>query len=186
MPDIPLWAPLTNPEERCQVFRDNKGHCLNFHGTDHSFRNCTEPFINASGGCMSPQLGQLGDNGETYRRWQRRMQSYRRPNRVGGENTRSSPSSHYRKSSSRRHNNRRNSSGPSNPGQSRHDASQHQHGNAGGAQNVGQAVNALTVFQPQQGVPPAPSSGTQAPGMRYGSVRSSNPNGRPPGTFWTN
>ena len=54
-----------------------------------------------------------------------------------------------------------------------------------GAQNVGQAANARTVFQPQQGVPPAPSSGTQAPGMRYGSVLSSNPNGRQPGILRT-
>ena len=57
-PDIPLWTPLTNPEERGQVFRDNKGRCLNCHGTDHSFRNCAEPFINASG-CMNPQLANL-------------------------------------------------------------------------------------------------------------------------------
>ena len=52
-PDIPLWTPLTNPDERRQVFPDNKGRSLNCHVTDHSFRNWTEPFINVSG-CMNP------------------------------------------------------------------------------------------------------------------------------------
>ena len=70
--DIPLWTPLTNPEEGRQVCWDNKGRCLNCHGTDHSIQNCAEPYINASG-FINPQLGQLGNNGETYRRWQRRM-----------------------------------------------------------------------------------------------------------------
>ena len=89
-PDMPLWTPLTNPEDRRQVFRDRKGRCLYCLGTDHSFRHCSEPFINASG-CINPEVGQLGDNGETYRSWQRPMLSYRRPNRVGGEHTLSSP-----------------------------------------------------------------------------------------------
>ena len=95
-PDVPLWTPMINPEERRQVVRDNKGRCLNGHGADHSFRNCAEPFIN-TGGCINPQLGQLVDNGETYRRWQRRMLSYRRSNVVGGEHTRSSPSAPSKK-----------------------------------------------------------------------------------------
>ena len=186
-PDIPLWTPLTNPSERRQVVRDNAGRCLNCHGIDHSFRNCAEPFINASG-CINPQLGQLGDNGETYRRWQRRMLSYRRPNHVGGENTRSSPYSHRRKGPSRRYeNNRRNKSGYSNSHLSHHCAPQQfQHGNTGGTRGGGPATNSLTIFQPQQGVPPAPSSGTHAPGMRYGSNPNTNPNGRQPGTFRSN
>ena len=97
-----------------QVFRGHKGRCLNCHGTDHSFRNYAESFINASG-CINPQLGQLGDNGESYRCWQRRMLSYRGPNHLDGENARSSPSSHRRKSSSRRYNNNhRNNNGHSN------------------------------------------------------------------------
>ena len=55
---------------------------------------CEHPFsrMNASG-CLNPELGQLGDDGDTYRRWQRRMQSYRRRNHAGGESTRSSSSS---------------------------------------------------------------------------------------------
>ena len=51
-PDVPLWTPLTIPEERRQVFRDNKGRYLNCHGKDHSFRNCAETCINA-GGCIA-------------------------------------------------------------------------------------------------------------------------------------
>ena len=126
-PDIPLWTPLTNPSERRQVVRDNAGRCLNCHGIDHSFRNCAEPFINASG-CINPQLGQLGDNGETCCRWQRRILSYRRPHRVGGENTRSSPSPHRRKNPSRRYDNsRRNNSRHSKSHQSHHGAPQLQH-----------------------------------------------------------
>ena len=143
------------PDKRCQVFRDNKGRCL----------NCAEPFINGTSGCMNPQIRKLGGNGETYHRSQRRMQSQRRPTRVGGETTSWSPSSHHRKPSSRHHNNRRNNRGHSNPGQSRHYTSRHQNGNGEGAQNVGSATNALTVFQPQQSVPLATSSGTHAPGM---------------------
>ena len=71
-------------------------------------------FINA-GGCINPQLGQLDDNDETYRLWQRRTLSYRRPNRFVGEIARSSPSSHRLKNDSRRSdNNRRNNNGHSN------------------------------------------------------------------------
>ena len=44
--------------------------------------------------------------------------------------------------------NRRNNNGHSNPAQSHHDASQHRHGHAGGAQRGGPAVNSITVFQP--------------------------------------
>ena len=35
------------------------------------------PFINASG-CLNPDLGQLGDDDEAYRRWQARTNRYRR------------------------------------------------------------------------------------------------------------
>ena len=55
--------------------------------------------------------------------------------------------------------NRRKNNGHSNPGQSHHDASQHRHGLAGGAQRGGPAVNSLTVFQPSKAhhhrLPPA-------------------------------
>ena len=35
----PLWTPLVTPEARAQAFRNNKGRCLNCHGTDHSFND---------------------------------------------------------------------------------------------------------------------------------------------------
>ena len=47
-------------------------------------------------------LGQLGDNGDAYRRWQQRMRSYQR------RDTRSSSSSDRRRNSSRRNDNNRN------------------------------------------------------------------------------
>ena len=64
-------------EARAQAFRYNKGRCSNCHGTDQSFKRCSQLFINGSG-CLNPHLGQLGDNGEAYRRWPQRMRSYRR------------------------------------------------------------------------------------------------------------
>ena len=115
------------------------------------------------------------NNDETCRRWQRRMLSYRSPNRVVGENIRSSPS-HHRKNSSRRYNNRRNIKGHSTSHQARHGAPQQlQYGYAGGTQGGGPPANSLAVFQTQQGVPPAPSSGTHAPGIRYGPTPNTNP-----------
>ena len=65
-----------------QVFREIKGHCLKCHDTDHSFRTCPAPFTNSSHR-LNPELGRLGDNSETYGRWQRRMQSYRRSTHAG-------------------------------------------------------------------------------------------------------
>ena len=116
------------------------------------------------------------------------MLSYRRrPSRVDGENIRSSPALHPRKFSSRRYvNNRCYSNGHSNSSQSRHGGFQHQRDTAGGAQSGGQTATALTVFQPQQGVPLAPTCGAQASSMRDGSAFDPNPNGRQPRTFRTN
>ena len=124
-PDIPLWTPTTNPDKDAQVFRHYKGRCLNCHGMNQLLQNCAQPFINAiNSGCIIPQLGQLGDNGKTYRRCQRSMQTYHRPTHVGGENTRSSPSSYHRKNSSRRYDNNRRNNGLSNSGHSHHGAPQ--------------------------------------------------------------
>ena len=92
--DPPLWTPLVTLEARTQAFRNNKGRCLNCHGTDHSFKGCPQPFINCSG-CLNPHLGQLGDDGEAYRRWQQCMRSHER------RDTRSSSSSDRRRNSSR-------------------------------------------------------------------------------------
>ena len=66
--DPRLWTPLTTPEERAQAFRGYKGRCLNCHGTDHSFKHCVNAFTSVSG-CLNPQLGQPGDNGDAHRRW---------------------------------------------------------------------------------------------------------------------
>ena len=67
-------TPLVSPVELAQAFRDNKGLGLNFHGTDHSFTHGVNSPINV-GGCLDPQLGQLGTNGDAYRCWQQRMRS---------------------------------------------------------------------------------------------------------------
>ena len=48
--------------------------------------------------CPNPELGRHGDDGKTHRRRQRHIQPYHCPTHVGGEDTRSSPSSHHRKS----------------------------------------------------------------------------------------
>lgn len=139
-------------------------------------------------GCINLQPGQLGDNGKTYRRWQHVACSRTAvlSTLATKKSRRSSPSSHRRKNSSRRYdNNSRNNNAHSNPGQSHHNASEHQHCNAGGAQGVGPTTNSLTVSQPQQGAPPAPTSGAQVPVIRYGSAPNTNLNGRQPGTFRT-
>ena len=182
--DIQWWTPLTNPEDGKSVGTIRAAVSTAMVRVTR-LENCTQPFINASGYTNS-QLGQLGDIGKTYRRWQRRMLSYRRPSRIGGENTRSLSSSHRCKTSSRRcDNNCRNRNGHFNVGRTHHVASQLQYDNGGGPQGGGPTANSLTIFQPQQGRPPAPSSGTQALGMLYGSVPNSNPDGRQPGALRT-
>ena len=50
--------------------------------------------------------------------------------------------------------------------------------NTGGTQGGGPAASSLTVFQSQHGVPPAPSSGTHTPGMRYRPTPNTNHTGR--------
>ena len=66
-----------------QPFVISKDTALIFHETSYSFKKCSHPFINASG-CINPELGQLGDNGAAYRRWQERMLPYRRGNKQEG------------------------------------------------------------------------------------------------------
>ena len=184
----PLWTQLVSPEARAQAFRDNKGRCLNCHGTDHSFKHCPQAFINGSG-CLNPQLGQLGDNGDAYRRWQQRMRSHRRrDNSVGGGTTRSSSSSDRRRNSSRRHDNNRsrNNHGGNTHEPSRNNSRNNGQGNYGSynqnnghnaplpleqdARKTGNAQS-LTVYQPSNGTPPGPAS---APGIRYGASHNTN------------
>ena len=96
-----MWTPLVTAEVHTQSFRDNKGRCLNCHGTDHSFKRSPQLLINGSG-CFNPHLDQLSDDGEAYRRWQQRMRSHHR------HGTRSSSSPDRRSNSSRRNDNNRN------------------------------------------------------------------------------
>ena len=57
----PLWSGLLTPFTRAAALREKRGPCLNFHEDAFSLRNCRHPFINA-GGCLNPELGQLGDD----------------------------------------------------------------------------------------------------------------------------
>ena len=61
---------------RAAALRENRGHCLNCYEDSHSLRQCRQPFNRASG-CFNPDFGQLGDDGEAYRRWQARIIRYR-------------------------------------------------------------------------------------------------------------
>ena len=74
--DPPLWSGFFSPSACTDALRGNRGLCLNCHEDNHSFKHCRHSFINASG-CLSPELGQLGDD-DAYRRWQARMTCYRR------------------------------------------------------------------------------------------------------------
>lgn len=92
---------------RSHAFCDNKGRCLNFHGTDHSLKHCSRPFTNGSG-CLNPRLGKFGYDGglpplaTAYTLIQSSRQT------VGGGNTHTSQFSHRRNTSSRQfdHNSR--------------------------------------------------------------------------------
>ena len=79
----PARQPFVTTRALQAALRYNQGHCLNCHDTWHSFKRCKHPFTKASRG-IDPELGQLGDNGDAYRRWQIRMLSYRRGNETGG------------------------------------------------------------------------------------------------------
>ena len=145
--------------------------------TDHSSNHCVNAFTNVSG-CLHPQLGQLGDNGDDYRRWQQRMRSHRRRDHsVGGGNTRSSSTSDRRRNSSRHNDNSRNRNyhggnthAPSKKYFRKNGKGDYQHGsphNNGNtallqlgqyARNTGIAPRSLTVYQPNNGTPPAPAS----------------------------
>ena len=205
--DPSLWTPLVSPQARSQAFRDNKGRCLNCHDTDHSLKHCTQPFTNSSG-CLNPQLGQLGDNGDGFCRWQQRMRSYRRrENNIGNGNTRTSPPSNRRNTSSRyqdnnarnnhggkthapsRHNSRHQGQGNYRHGSSPHDAGRYPPSQLGqDARNSGNSNQSLTVFRPNSGPPAAAAPPAGPPNMRYGAshnAQNNNRNSRNPGTFHT-
>ena len=54
--DRPPWSGLLSPSTRGDALRENRGICLNYHETSHSFKHCRHPFVNASG-CLNPKLG---------------------------------------------------------------------------------------------------------------------------------
>ena len=74
---IPLWISLLTPTARAAALRENRGYCLDWYEDTHSLKQCRHPFIDASS-CLNPDCDKLGDDRETYRRWQARMIRYRR------------------------------------------------------------------------------------------------------------
>ena len=73
---------------------------MNCHEDSHSLRQCRHPFINASG-CLNPDLGQVGDDGEAYRRWQARMNRCRRQDKSSRSNKQSNNQNRRRRGNSR-------------------------------------------------------------------------------------
>ena len=163
------------PTARAAALRDNQGHCLNCHGTSHSFKQCSHPFINASG-CINPELGQIGDNGAAYRRWQERMLRYRHGNKTGGPGTSSRKGGRPRLG--RKHGQGQSYNSSHNSQDLRSGYSQ-QGSDGGYGKNTNSS--ATTVHQ---SVPSLPALTTNAPNMRLGPSNS-NLNARQPGTFRT-
>ena len=150
----------------------NRGHCLNCYEDSHSLRQCSQQFITVSG-CLNPDLGQLVDDGEAYRRWEARMNRHRREDKSSRSNKRS-----YKQNRRRRGNSR----------------GQHQSQGQASTQNDGFYTLADNGNQQSGsghhgGVPPSPASSAVAPsrGIRYGASHNpgGNPNARQPGTFGT-
>ena len=144
-------------------------HCLNCHEDTHSHQQYRHSFINASG-CLNPDLGQLGDDGEAYRRWQARTIRYHRE----GKSSRSHKKNH-------KHNRRR------------RDNSRGQHQSQGQHTTQNDGFNTHAEQGNQQsgsgdpGGVPASSDVVPFPGFRYGASRNpgGNPNTRQPGNFRT-
>ena len=180
--DPPLWSGLLSPPARAAALRENQGRCLNCHETSHSFKQCQHPFINASG-CINPELGQLGDNGDAYRRWQDRMLRYRRGNKIGGGAGNGSRKGRRHRSGRQHGNGNSRNDYSHNSGRRSQDArSGHtqQHSDSGYGQHTNSS--ALTVHH---SAPPSPAPSGNNPAMRLGAsyTTNDNPNARQPGTF---
>ena len=151
---------------------ENRGHCLNCHEDSHSLRQCRHPFINASG-CLNPDLGQVGDDGEAYRRWQARMNRCRRQDKSSRSNKQSNNQNRRRRGNSRGQ--------PQSQGQA---STQND-----GFYTLADNGNQQSGSGHHGGVPPSPASSAVAPsrGIRYGASQNpgGNPNARQPGTFGT-
>ena len=161
--DPPLCSGRLSPSARAAALRENRGHCLNCREDIPSFKQCRNPFINASGS-LNPEHGQLGDD-HAYRRWQARMISYHRDGK-----------------SSRAHNQKKNCRHRS--GQSR---GNHQGQGEVNSHNANPGIPYTSGHH--SGVQPSPASSAPAPapGMCLGAAHdpSGNPNARQPGTVRT-
>ena len=98
--DPPLWSGFLTPTTRAAALRENRGHCLDCHEDTHSLRQCRQPFVNASA-CLKPDLEQLGDDGEGYRRWHARMNRYRPVDKSSRSNKNSHKNNRRRRGNSR-------------------------------------------------------------------------------------
>lgn len=72
----PLCLRLLDPHDRRKALHDRRDSCHNRGRTRHSVRHREEPFNNAHQ-VVKPDLSQLNDNVEAFRRWQQRMIQYR-------------------------------------------------------------------------------------------------------------
>ena len=98
--DPPLWSSLPTPTARAAALRENRGHRLNCHEDTRSLQQCRRSFVDASG-CLNPDFGQLGDDGEAYRRWQPRMIQYRREDKPSRSNKKKQKHTRRRRGNSR-------------------------------------------------------------------------------------
>ena len=172
--DPPLWTPLVTHADRRQAFASFRGVCLNCGEQRHNMRQCEQPFTNSSG-LLNPELGQLNDNGDAFRRWQRRMQSYRRGNNLRSASTQ--PQHRNSRGSGHQGDRRRQDSHQIAPhySQDARQGSRHQ-------TNAPLALPAPSTASTSTALVSAPS-----PAMRYGPTHAANtnPNARQPGTFTT-
>ena len=165
-----LWTPLLTQDARSQAFRENRNRCLNCSGDDHSMKHCPAPFTNSSG-LLNPELGELHDKSDAFRRWQGRMRSYRRKPYTGsgaggGRNKRHSSSSRRNHAGDYRNNGNSQNDGRNN-GNFAHNSRQPSTDNT-------HHTGALSTYRPQSSV---------HTGSPPGSSVSSNYNARQPGNF---
>ena len=74
--DPPLFTPVITGFARANAIRDRGGYYLSCGDQDHSFKSCSEAFLNTSG-TLNPAMHILNDDGHTFRQWQQRMRYYR-------------------------------------------------------------------------------------------------------------
>ena len=152
--------------------RRNRAHSLNCDEEKHSLKQRRRPSINASG-CLNPDLGQLGDDIESHRRWQARIMPYRRQVKPSHSNNNKKYETNRRRLG--------------------HSCRQrHSHGEqmiATATTLTEQGNQWVWSLQYHSRVPRSPASSAVAPasGIRYDASYNpaGNPNARHPGTFRT-